>query len=152
MFALSGVGLFAGTWLMRETSASIRPRVDVAGATVLTVSLAALMLAVSQGPSLGWIDPLVLSAFAVGVIGVVALIPVERRAPSPLLDPALLRNRRFMGWTLAAATTSIGYGGVLAFLPSYLQSPAGYSAGLTGLIVLLPTIPMVLFCLRWPHV
>ncbi|MFC7546624.1 MFS transporter [Plantactinospora sp. GCM10030261] len=56
----------------------------------------------------------------------------------------LLRHRRFTGWLLAASTMAFGYGGVLAFLPSYLQSPAGYSAATTGLIMLPPTVPMVL--------
>ncbi|MEU5287567.1 MFS transporter [Streptomyces sp. CA-278952] len=144
IFTGAGLVLLTGTLAMRESRATTRPRVDIAGASVLAVGLAGLMLAVSQGPSRGWADPLVLAAAGAGVVGLVALVPVERRAVNPVLDLALLRRRRFMGWLLAAAAMAFGYGGVLAFLPSYLQSPVGHTASSTGLIMLLPTVPMML--------
>lgn len=144
VFSVAGLGLFAGTWLLRETRAGTRPRIDFPGAAVLVASLAGLMLAVSQGPSRGWADPLVIAALVAGVVGALLLVPIERRARNPVLDLALLRRRRFMGWILAATTMALGYGGALAFLPTYLQSPAGHSAGATGLIMLLPTVPMII--------
>lgn len=144
VFALAGLALVAGTWLMRESRAQDRPAVDLLGAGLLVASLVGLMLAVSQGTTRGWTDPVVLGSLAVGALGVAALVPVEWRAANPILDLALLRRRRFMGWILAATTMSFGYGGALAFLPSYLQSPAGFSAGMTGLIMLMPTVPMII--------
>lgn len=143
VFGLTGLGLFAGTWVIRETRASTRPPIDFAGAVVIAASLAGLMLAVAQGPSRGWTDPLVLGALGAGVAGSLALVPIERRAVRPVLDLDLLRHRRFMGWILAATAMAFGYGGALAFLPSYLQSPLGHSAGTAGLIMLLPTVPMI---------
>lgn len=144
VFTLAGLVLLVGTVFMRETRAQARPRVDLAGATLLAVGLAGLMLAVSQGPSRGWTDPLVLTAAVAGVTGLATLVPIERRATNPVLDLSLLRHRRFMGWLLAATTMAFGYGGVLAFLPSYLQAPAGHSPSATGLVMLLPTVPMML--------
>ncbi|MFC7585197.1 hypothetical protein ACFQYP_16790 [Nonomuraea antimicrobica] len=44
-----------------------------------------------------------------------------------MLAPALVANRGFMGWSLATLTTSIGFLGVLVFLPTYLQAAAGLS-------------------------
>lgn len=144
VFGLAGLGLFVGTWLIRETRASVRPPIDFAGAVVIAATLAGLMLAVAQGPSRGWTDPLVLGALGIGVVGILVLLPIERRAVRPVLDLGLLRHRRFMGWILAATTVAFGYGGALAFLPSYLQSPVGHSAGTAGLIMLLPTVPMII--------
>ncbi|WP_193103516.1 MFS transporter [Brachybacterium sp. FME24] len=144
VFALAGLVLMVGTLILRETRAAARSRIDVTGAAVLAVGLAGLMLAVSQAPARGWADPLVIVALAVGIVGLIVLIPIERHAPNPVLDLALLRNRRFMGWMLAATTMAFGYGGVLAFLPSYLQSPVGNRPSTTGLIMLLPTVPMAL--------
>ena len=97
IFAVAALGLFAGTWLMRESRAAVpRKRARLLG---------------DAGPVGGLL--------------------------------VLLRDRRFSGWVLAAVIMSIGYGGALAFLPSYLQSPGGRSAGETGLIMLLPTVPMI---------
>lgn len=144
LYGLAGLGLYAGTRLMRESRATDRPAIDFAGSGVVAVSLAGIMLAVSQGPARGWGDPLVLVATAAGLLGLLALVPIEQGAAHPVIDLTLLRHRRFMGWILAATTMAIGYGGALAFLPTFLQSPAGYSAGETGLIMLLPTVPMIL--------
>ncbi|MGO1972039.1 MAG: MFS transporter [Propionibacteriaceae bacterium] len=144
VFGLAGLGLFAGTWLIRETRAEVRPSIDFAGAVVIAATLAGLMLAVAQGPARGWTDPLVLGALGIAVVGMLVLVPIERRAARPALEPDLFRHRRFMGWLLAATTVAFGYGGALAFLPSYLQSPVGHSAGTVGLIMLLPTAPMII--------
>ncbi|SKC40372.1 MFS transporter [Krasilnikoviella flava] len=143
VFALAGLGLVAGTWALPESRAATRPRVDWAGAALIASGLAGTLLAVSQGPGRGWTDPLVLGAAAVGVLGIGLAVAVERRVPHPVLELRLLRRRRFMGWLLAAGTMALGFGGVLSFLPSYLQSPAGYSATAAGAVMLLPTIPMV---------
>ncbi|MDN5725905.1 MAG: MFS transporter [Propionibacteriales bacterium] len=144
LFMIAGLVLLIGTCFVRETRAEARPHLDLPGAGLLAAGLAGLMLAVSQGPSRGWSDPLVLGAGIAGLVSLGALVPAERRAITPILDLDLLRRRRFMGWLLAATTMAFGYGGVLAFLPSYLQSPAGFTTSTTGLIMLLPTLPMVL--------
>ncbi|WP_344248951.1 MFS transporter [Isoptericola hypogeus] len=143
VFALAGLGLLAGTWALPDSRASTRPRIDWTGAALIASGLAGTMLAVSQWPGRTWTDPLVLGAAAVGVVGIGLAVAVERRAPQPVLDLRLLRHRRFMGWLLAAGTMALGFGGVLSFLPSYLQSPAGHSATAVGAVMLLPTLPMV---------
>ncbi|GAB2448808.1 hypothetical protein GCM10027062_32690 [Nocardioides hungaricus] len=144
VFALAGLVLLAGTRLLHETRAETRPRIDVAGAAVFIAGLAALMLAVTQGAASGWASPQVLGLFAVTLVMFIGFVLIERRAASPVLDLSLLRQRRFMGWLLAAATMSVGFAGILAFLPSYLQDPAGFTAAQTGLVMILPTLPMML--------
>ena len=144
VFALGGSTLSAGTWLMDETRAGTRPRIDVAGAAVFVAGITALMLGVTQGSQSGWTAPGVLALFAVTLVLFVGFVLIERRAASPVLDLSLLRQRRFMGWLLAATTMSAGFAGILAFLPSYLQDPAGLTAAQAGLVMILPTLPMTL--------
>lgn len=143
-FAVAGLVLLAGTILMRETRATIRPRIDIAGASTFILGLATVMLAVTQGSAIGWTSPQVLGLAALAVVSFAGFVLIERRTASPVLDLSLLRQRRFMGWLLAAATMSAGFAGILAFLPSYLQDPAGLTAAQTGLVMILPTVPMML--------
>jgi hypothetical protein len=42
-----------------------------------------------------------------------------------------------MGWPTAAITMSVGFTGIIALLPSYLQYPAGLTASGTGLVMIL---------------
>lgn len=143
-FILPGLILIAGTWLMRETRAEKPPRIDGAGAATFVAGLAALMLAVTQVSSLGWTSPIVLALLASVVLLLAMFVIIERRASNPILNLSLLRQRGFMGWLLAAITMSIGFGGVLNFLPSYLQDPGGLTAANAGLVMILPTLPMMI--------
>ncbi|TDW24236.1 MFS transporter [Kribbella kalugense] len=143
LFAVPGLVLFMGTWLMGETRAASRPRIDATGAVTFIGGLAALMLAVTQGPARGWAAPEVLGILATALILFAAFIAVERRTANPVLHLSVLSQPRFVGWLLAAATMSFGFGGILAFLPSYLQDPVGLDAGQAGLVMMLPTLPMM---------
>lgn len=144
VFSLPGLVLVGGAGLMRETRADTPPRIDVAGAGTFVAALAALMLGVTQGSSHGWAAPgvLALLAAAAALLAVFAL--VERRAANPVLSLSLLRRRRFVGWLLATATMSAGFSGILAYLPSYLQDPVGLSAADAGLVMILPSVPMMI--------
>ncbi|MDX3108158.1 MFS transporter, partial [Nonomuraea angiospora] len=61
-----------------------------------------------------------------------------------VLAPALVANRGFLGWSLATLTTSIGFLGVLVFLPTYLQAAAGLSPASAGAAMLLLTAPVLI--------
>ncbi len=144
VFAIAGAILLVGTRLLRETRAQTRPRIDLAGAATFILCLAALMLAVTQGADHGWGAPEVVALLAAAVVLFLGFVLIERRATNPVLDLSLLRRRRFIGWLLAATTMSAGFVGILSFLPSYLQDPAGYTAAQAGLVMILPTLPMML--------
>lgn len=143
-FVLPGLILVAGTILMRETRAETTPRIDIAGAITFIAGLTALMLAVTQGSSLGWTSPAVLGLLACMALLLIVFVTIERCAVNPILNLSLLRQRRFIGWLLAAITMSIGFGGILNFLPSYLQDPVGMTAANAGMVLILPTLPMMI--------
>lgn len=143
VFVVPGLVLIAGTWLMSESRAESAPRIDVAGAATFIAGIAAFMLALTQGSSLGWTSPVVLGLLACTLVLLTGFVLIERRAVSPILYLSLLRKRRFMGWLLAAGTMSMGFVGILSFLPSYLQDPVGLTAANAGLVMILPTLPMM---------
>lgn len=142
-FVLPGALLVAGTLLIQETRADAAPRIDVAGAATFVPAIVALMLAVTQGSALGWASPAVLVLLGCAALLLVGFVAIERHAAQPILSLPLLKRRGFVGWLLAGVIMTIGFGGVLNFLPSYLQQPVGLTAAGAGAVMLLPTLPML---------
>ena len=118
--------------------------VDRTGAVLFSGALLVLILALDEGPALGFGHPLVVAAFAAAAVMAVALVRVERRRPDPMLALDLLADRRF----LAVATAAGALMGVLvplvAYLPSYLVTVVGLDAGTAGAWLLMLTVPTVL--------
>ncbi|WP_239647973.1 MFS transporter [Nocardiopsis ganjiahuensis] len=143
--AYVGVGLviLAGSVFMAEPRAPERPRVDWGGVVTFVLSLTLVMYAIIEAPELGWGTPRVVGALSAGLALLVVFVAVQRRVAQPVLDLSLVGNGRFMAWCLATLTTSIGFLGVLVFLPTYLQGVQGASAQTAGLMMLMLTAPVL---------
>ncbi|MEV0699104.1 MFS transporter [Saccharopolyspora sp. NPDC050389] len=140
-FAAAGILLLAGTFAMAESRAEQRPRVDWGGAVTFIAGLASVMFAITQSSRAGWTSPLVLGLLAAGAALLALFAVVERRSPHPVLDLTLLRNRRFVGWLASGVVMVLGFGGMMSYLPTFLQSANGMSARDAGLIMLMSTVP-----------
>jgi MFS family permease len=68
---------------------------DPIGGVLSATGLAAVILAIIEGPVRGWLDPLVVGGFAGGLALLAGFVAWERRRRDPLLDPALFRLRGF---------------------------------------------------------
>ncbi|MGH2947868.1 MAG: MFS transporter [Solirubrobacteraceae bacterium] len=91
--------------VVRESRSETPPRLDLAGAALLTVALVLLLLPLIEGRQLGW-PAWTLAALAASIpaLGVFAVHQRRRelRGASPLVPPSLFRQRAFAGGTLAA--------------------------------------------------
>lgn len=90
--------------VVRESRAEDPPRLDLAGAGLLTAALVLLLLPLVDGHQAGW--PAWTFAAIAASIPALALFAIhqrrrERRGASPLVPPALFRQRAFAGGTLA---------------------------------------------------
>ncbi|NRQ37638.1 MFS transporter [Nonomuraea sp. NN258] len=144
LFAAVGVVLLAGAAAMADSRASTRPRIDVAGALSLIAALSLTMFGVNQAAEGGWARPGVLLPLLAGAVMFAVFAVVERRRTHPVLDLGLLRERRFMAWTLTGLFLAAGAAGVTAYLPTYLQGAAGLPVQGAGLTMLLLTAPVLL--------
>ncbi|MFI1258626.1 MFS transporter [Streptomyces netropsis] len=143
LFAGIGLVMLAGAAFVTESRADRRPKVDRPGVATFISGLALLMFGITQGAQAGWGSWRVLGPVAAGLALLVVFVGVERRSDHPVLDLTLLRDRRFMGWCLAALTVPVGSSGVLVFLPTYLQGVNGVSARDAGLTMLMLTAPVL---------
>ncbi|WP_407319455.1 MFS transporter [Isoptericola halotolerans] len=142
-FAVLGALVACGAGRLQESRVDGSPT-DWIGSVLSVAALGAFMLALLEGPELGWSHPLTWGAFAAGAAAAIAFAVSQRRSSAPILAPELVGQRDFMGWCLATLTTSIGFLGVLVFMPTYLQAAAGSTPATAGLIMLLLTAPVLI--------
>ncbi|MQY08093.1 Multidrug resistance protein Stp [Actinomadura sp. RB68] len=143
IFTVVGLLVALGGTRARESRAAAAGRTDRAGGALFVAALTLSMFALLEAPALGWGHPAVLVAGAAGLAVLVVFGIVQRRSAAPVLDPALVANRGFLGWSLATLTTSIGFLGVLVFLPTYLQAAADLAPAAAGATMLLLTAPVL---------
>ncbi len=118
-------------------------RLDLRGTTFAIVGLAATTWALTEAGPREWGDATVLVTMAVGVLATTAFVAHIRRAPNPLVPPALFGDRTF---TVVNVGTMFLYAaiGLSFFLVAYeLQVAAGWSALSAGM-ALLPTTLLML--------
>jgi len=131
--------------LKESKSKTNRGEIDIPGILVLTVAIGALILAIVQGPQLGWSSHWDIMLFAAFLIAAFFLILVERKARFPIIHPEFFLNRNFVFGSLANFCM-IGFVWAMFFLlPLYFQTARGDSPLLTGVVLLLVTGPLVLF-------
>ena len=118
-------------------------RTDWVGSGLFVVTLSAFMFSLLEGPEYGWAHPAVSIGFGVGVAAAIGFALSQKRSSTPILAPELVAHRGFMGWCVATLTTSVGFLGVLVYLPTYLQSVSGYTPVIAGLVMLLLTAPVL---------
>jgi EmrB/QacA subfamily drug resistance transporter len=121
-----------------ETRGGPKRRLDLVGALLAAVGLAAPVLALTEQPQRGWTDPLVVGGLLAGAVLLTAFVLWERHASDPMLPLGLFRRRNF---TVANIETLLVYAGLSSlffFLTIFLQQVAGWSpleSGLAGLPV-----------------
>ena len=142
------IGFALTFWLRPMPGPSERARVDIAGAALSAVGLAATVYALIEQGRRGWGDSLVRWALMVGVAALLAFVAWQRRAPHPMVPLGLFTVRNFAGANLV---TAFVYGGIAMgslAIALYLQEIAGYSATVSGLITLPSPVLSFLFARR----
>ena len=110
-------------------------RLDVTGALLVTVAVAALVLAVSQIGVTGWTSPAVLAALALAVAAAAAFVAAERRHPDPLVRPGLLRLPGLRTASTMNLLLGLWNGGEMIVLSLYFQQVLHFSPLATGLVI-----------------
>ena len=128
-----------------ETSDPLADRhVDVVGATLAVVGLAATTFALIQGSasSAPWVIAL---AAVIGVGALIGFVAFERRSAHPMLPLSIFSSRQFTAANLVTLAVYAALGGVLFLLALQLQEVLGYSAVEAGAALLPVTLIMLAF-------
>lgn len=102
-----------------------RGGLDVLGAGTAALGLTALVWALTAARRAGWTDPPVLGALTAAAALLGLFLLVERRHPSPLLPPRLLRTGRVAAGNLLMALLGSVWIALFYLLPLYQQQVLG---------------------------
>jgi EmrB/QacA subfamily drug resistance transporter len=136
-FAIGIVGL-------REHREPAAGRFDVAGFLLSGGGLAAILFALSRGPSEGWGAPEVVIPGLVGLLAFAALVWVETHIDEPMLALRLLEERMFRRANIVTMLSFGSFVGMLFLTPLFLQNLLGMTAIESGLVLFPQAIGMVI--------
>ncbi|GAA1876633.1 MDR family MFS transporter [Lapillicoccus jejuensis] len=112
-------------------------RIDWWGAVTLSVALVPLLIVAEQGRDWGWASGRSITMYAIGAVGIVAFLLVERAMKEEALIPLrLFGNRTVAVASIGSIFIGMGMFGGLAALPLYLQIVKGASPTEAGLLLL----------------
>ena len=128
------LGFLVAFVLLPDTERVERPPFDLAGTLVLIAGMGSILLALNQGPELGWAHPVVVGGFTLGPLLLVAFAQVERRALDPLLPLEYLRRRNVSLPLVVEFTNNFAYMGGFILTPLLLEGVLGYGESKAGLL------------------
>ncbi len=150
--ALVALALLAGVRISRPTEAEKAARhgpanapatrddrltppegLDLPGASLAAIALAALCFAGIEGPQRGWLSPLILTSAGVSLAAFLAFLYCESRRIRPMLPLTLFRNRAFAGGAALTLLLYTAFNTMMVFLPMNLIEAQQYPAKLAGL-------------------
>jgi EmrB/QacA subfamily drug resistance transporter len=102
-------------------------RLDVLGAALSAAAMLAVVDAVIEAPTHGWISARTLGELALGGILVAGFLYRELHVANPVIDVRVFRHRAFSAASSAIGLTFLALFGSLFALTQYLQLVHGYS-------------------------
>ncbi len=139
------VGIFTGAMVLRLVprlpAAATGQRFDLAGAVVLMSALGSLALGLTLVQTRGFGDPVVTGLLALGAVGLVVFVLVEKKVRHPMLELALFKNLSFsLNLTLGLSVFVVQASSLV--IPFFLQLVQGFSTARMGLLMMV--VPVVM--------
>ncbi|HXQ44004.1 MAG TPA: DHA2 family efflux MFS transporter permease subunit [Acidimicrobiales bacterium] len=133
---IGAVAFLVGRRVLAETTtATSGARPDYAGVVLVSVTLAALVLGITEGPTWGWSSARIVACFVGAVVVGAAFLRRSARHPEPVLDLTLFRSRSFSVANAATVLYAMGFFAVLLGNILFLTGVWHYSILRAGLAV-----------------
>ncbi|EUJ18515.1 lincomycin resistance protein [Listeria grandensis FSL F6-0971] len=127
---------------MRKVVELTNPKIDIISIALSTLGFGALLYGFSSAGTDGWTDGLVLTMFAVGVIGLVLFVWRQLKMEKPMLELRVFQSPVFTLSTIISAIVMMSMIGAEIVLPLYIQNILGETALHSGLLLLPGAIVM----------
>jgi EmrB/QacA subfamily drug resistance transporter len=124
-----GVSLIIAACLILPNARNPRAQqsLDLAGALAITGALVIMVYAIVSAPEAGWGSLQTVGLLLMSICFLGMFIAIERRAPHPLVQFSMLRNRRLLSAMATALVHATGPMTTMYFLSLHLQQSLRYS-------------------------
>jgi EmrB/QacA subfamily drug resistance transporter len=138
LFGLGAVGivlaLFLVWRLVPESPVKTPSRVDALGATLLSLGLVALLVALSEGGSWGWTTARTLGLFAAAAVLFVIFGLVERHIDQPMVDMHVFTRRSVLLTNITAFVAGFAMFLTFVLVPAFVEAPRGLPSDVARLV------------------
>lgn len=130
-----------------ESPIKVPGKINWAAALLMSLGLAGVLLAVSEGSSWGWLSAKTVGLFVLGLVVLAAWVRTELRSTVPLVDMNMMKIKGV--WTTNVVALLLGVGMYSSFIlvPQLVQQPesTGYGFGSSVTEAGLFMVPSALF-------
>ena len=109
-------------------------RVDVLGASLLSVGLVAMLLGLTEGESWGWTSSRILLLEVAAAVFLVAWGLAELRVAEPMVDMRMLAHRQVLFTNLTAIIAGFAMFGSFVLVPNFVETPHGLTSSVQRLV------------------
>jgi EmrB/QacA subfamily drug resistance transporter len=129
---------------LREKEIRREHKLDLIGTTLLTASIALLLVAILEGSEVwGWSSPKTLVMLGASFLAFAGFVRQERVTPEPTLPLDLFRNRVIAVSSAGSVVIGALLFSLTAFVPMFAQGVLGGSASAAG-------VPLIAMSIGWP--
>ncbi|MFT8704991.1 MDR family MFS transporter [Bifidobacterium aquikefiricola] len=123
-------------WLRNFGSRDERAHADFFSASLSVVGFGGLLFGFTNIQAYSMQSPLTWLPMIVGIVGIAWFVLRQIHLTVPLLNLAVFRNRGFTVGTITASLSFFAFSSIMVIMPLYIQTDRGYSATMSGLIML----------------
>jgi MFS family permease len=138
LFIVGSVALAFGVVLVHrfipESPIKTPSRVDYVGATLLSLGLVALLLALTEGESWGWSSTRIAGLFATAAVFLTAWGWAELRVRDPMVDMRMLARRQVLFTNLTALIAGFAMFGTFVLIPNFVETPSQLPSDVAQLV------------------
>jgi EmrB/QacA subfamily drug resistance transporter len=138
LFVFGAIPVAIATFLVHryvpESPIKTPSSVDYIGATLLSLGLVCLLLALTEGESWGWTSGRVLALFAGSAAFLAAWVAAELRVAEPMVDMHVFVERPVLLTNLDAMITGFAMFGTFVLIPNFVETPRGLSASVAEMV------------------
>ena len=136
LISVSAVVLIAGQFILKDIGERQINHLDFLSLTLYSIGFVSFMLSVTFMKSGSIFKPEIIGLFFIGIVCLAIFAKRQLKLPEPLLKLSLFKYRSLVfGVILLCISYVIMMAGTI-FLPLYIQTICGYSATISGLIML----------------
>jgi EmrB/QacA subfamily drug resistance transporter len=132
LFLIGAVPVLASTVMLAlfvpESPVKFPTKPDYVGGAALSVALAALLIAISEGSHWGWTSAGVLALLGASVAMFVVWVRIEQRVPEPLVDLKTFARREMAATNVTTLIMGFSMFSTFILLPNFVQVPLGLPA------------------------
>ncbi len=123
-----------------KSNTMLNEKLDVKGAFLFTVATILLFGAIVQGQTIGYNNPIMISAFVIAIIAFIVFIRIEGQMELPLLQLKIFKNSLFSISIICAFISFVAISASNIILPFYFQDSLKLSPASTGFFMMVSPI------------